>query len=373
MSGPQIGGYGPTEIEYLIEHNNLVLLELDDVALGFDGSLEPGGAGLGRLTNTYHKRTKAPKGDWSISRAKLARADNGGLFLDLLKGSAYILTEWADAAAATLTTGETIVSVLQVKEVTLGTVWREVTQYTINYATHAITFLETVPAGGVEVEYITDQIELTSPNLITNGGFEDALTSIWTYFRTGGDTTTAVAQNSANKDVGVYALGATVTTQNSGALYLPSIVVIPGRMYRFRFRIKGTSTETFKAQWTDAGATVDMTPVASAGTLSGTAYHTWEYTFTPDEGTITDIRIINTTASPHVCYLDEVYLGFNASAANPLDGQHQPFTFNIIGRRVADGVTVFKAIKCAAYNLDVKSGAPYKESIKGQFLDYEGE
>lgn len=367
----QIGAYGHGEIEYLVEHNNIVLLELDDVKWKFGFSLDTGGAGLGRETNTYHKRKGPPKGTWSMKRSLLARADNGALFMDLAKGSAYIVTDEADAAAATLTTSETLVSILQVQERTSGTIWVEGVDFTVNYATSVITFVSTVPAGGVEVQYLTTTAHMKSDNLINNGQFEEAITDIWALFATATVVRTSTA---AQVRTGTYGLSVTPAAQHDGVSYVPNITVIPGRTYRFRFWAKGTTTETILAYWEDGAGVVAMTPVSpAAGALSGADWNEYDFTFTPDESTILNIHIKNTTAAPHVFYMDDVYLGYNAPTVNALDGQRMPFQFNIIGRRVLDGVTVFKLKKAAIYNLGGDAGAPYKESIDGEFLDYEGE
>lgn len=367
MSGPQIGHYSPAEIEYLVEHDNTVLLELDDVNWGLDGQMEPGGAGLGKLQNTYHKRTKAPIGNWSINRNALQRADKGQLFLDLLKGSSYIVTDEADAAAATLTTSETLVSILQVQERTSGTIWEEGTDFTVNYATSVITFVSTVPAGGVEVKYLTTTAHMKSDNLINNGQFEEAITNIWELYAT---ATVARTSTAAQVRTGTYALAVTPGAQNDGVSYVPDITVIPGKVYRFRCWVKGTADETIPAYWEDAAGTVAMTIVSPANAaIVGADWNELDFTFTPDESTIKSIIIKNTHAGKHVFYLDDVYLGENAPVPNPLDGQRHPFEFNVIGRRVVDGVTVFKLRHCAIYSEDWKSGTAYKESMKGQFLD----
>lgn len=361
----QIGSYYPAEIEWLIEHDNTVLLEVESVGWDFDAGMEPGGAGLGRLQNSYHKRTKAPSGSWSIDRKMLSRTDKGQLFLDLLKGSAYILTEYVAAAASTHTPAETLVSILHVRTRTGGVDWVEGVDYTVAWSTGVITFVSTVPAGGLEVKYLTTTAALTADNLVTNGGFEDAITNTWEAEATG-----TPSRDDANEYVGDYGLKVLAPAQNDGVKHVPDIVVVPGRVYHCRAWVKGTDTETFKAQWTDSGGTSDMT---GSMTLSGADWNEFNWTFTPDEETILDIRIINTTAAPNTFYVDEVYLGENAPTVNPLDGQQHAFTFNILARRVVDAVQVMKMKQCAIYADSGKSGAPYTESISGQFLDYEGE
>jgi hypothetical protein len=370
MTVQQVGHYAPGEIEYLVEHDGDVLLEVDDFSFEFDAKMSPGGAGLGRLKNYYHKRTDAPEGSWSMSRKALSRADNGQLFMDLLKGSAYILTEYVDAAASSHTTAETLVSIIHVRTRSGGVYWEEGVDYTVNYATDTITFVSTVPSGGLEVKYITTEAHLAAQNMIQNGGFEEALTNIWEAVGAG----CTVSQDASNYYVGDYGLKVDVSAQNDGCKHIEDIVVVPGRTYRLRCWIKGTSGDTFKAQWTDSSGTADMTLVSpSGGQLSGSAWTEFNWIFTPDEETVQDVRIINTKATPSDFYVDEVYLGENEPVINPLDGQHYPFTFNVIGRRVVDGVTVFKLKGCAVYSLGLKSGEAYTESISGQFLDAEFE
>ncbi len=371
MSGPQIGHYAPGEIEYLIEHDNTVLLEIDDFSYDFDAGMEPGGAGLGDLQNTYHKRVKAPKGSWNISRKALQRADKGQLFLDLLKGSAYIVTDEADAGAATLTLSETLVSVLQVQERTSGTIWEEGVNFTVNYATSVITFVSTVPAGGVEIKYLTTEASVKSQNLIQDGQFEAAITNIWAAFATATVVRTSTA---AQVRTGTYGLSVTPAAQNDGTQHEPNITVIPGVTYRFRFWVKGTADDTILAYWQDAGGVVAMTLVGPTDSkIVGADWNEFNYTFTPDESTILNVIIKNTTAVPHVFYLDDIYLGENAPTPNAMDGQRLPFQFNVIARRVVDQVNVYKLSGCSIYSQGVKSGNAYAESVKGEFLNIETE
>lgn len=368
MTLTQVGHFGKGEIEYLLEHDGVVLLELDDVSWDFDAAIAPGGAGLGDLQDRFHKRTGPPKGTWSISRKLLQRAnDKGSLFEDLLCGSAYIVCEWADAAAGTLTTKETITSMLQIREVTNGTVWEEGVDFTVNYTTHVITFVSTVPAGGVEVRYLTTTASLMDGNKIQDAGIESAITNIWSGIATG-----VASQSSAAKYIGTYSLLCTVSAQNDGLQYDPNIAVIPGRSYTFRFWAQGTKDETLVVNWTDAGGSVAMT--GSPFTFAASA--TWQEcsaTFTPDEATILNIQIINSAAGKHNFYVDELYLGLTDPTENPLDGQRLPFEFTIIARHVQDQTNLFKLKKCAIYKLGVKSGEAYTESFGGNFLEYEGQ
>lgn len=371
MTGPQIGHYAPGDIEYLIEHDNTVLLEVNDFSFDFDGGMEPGGAGLGDLQNTYHKRVKAPQGSWSLDRNMLQRADKGQLFLDLLKGSAYIVTDEADAAAATLTLSEALVSLLQVQERTSGTIWEEGVNFTVNYATGVITFVSTVPVGGVEIKYLTTTAHMKSQNLIQNGQFEAAITNIWTAFATATVLRTSTA---AQVRTGTYGLSVTPAAQNDGTQHEPNITVIPGVTYRFRFWAKGTAAETILAYWEDGAGVVAMSVVSPAGgALVGADWNEYDFTFTPDESTILNVIIKNTHADKHVFYLDDVYLGENAPTPNAMDGQRLPFQFNVIARRVVDQVNVAKFVGCAIYNQGGKSGSAYGESVKGQFLNLETE
>lgn len=371
MTGPQIGHYAPGEVEYLIEHDGSILMELDDFSFDFDPGMETGGAGLGDLQNTYHKRVKAPKGTWSITRKALQRADDGELFRDLVKGSAYIVTDEADAAATTLTTSETLVSILQVQERTAGTIWQEGVDFTVNYATSVITFVSTVPAGGVEVKYLTTTAHMKSQNLLQNTGFEAVITDIWSAFATGVIARTSTA---AEVRIGTYALAVTPAAQNDGVQYDPNFTVIPGRVYRCRFWVKGTAAETILAYWTDAAGTTAMSVVSpAAGAIAGADWNEYDFTFTPDESTVLNIIIKNTTAVPHVFYVDDIYVGLNDPTVNPMDGQRLPFQFNVIARRVVDGVDLWTLKQCSLYGLGVKSGTAYTESLKGEFLDIETE
>ncbi len=371
MSGPQIGHYAPGEIEYLVEHDGSVLMELDDFSWDLDPGMESGGAGLGDLQNTYHKRVKAPKGTWSINRKALQRADDGQLFMDLLKGSAYIVTDEADAAATTLTTSETLVSVLQVQERTAGTIWTEGVDFTVNYATSVITFVSTVPAGGIEVKYLTTTAPMKSQNLLQNTQFEADITNIWEVVAT---ATVARTSTAAQVRTGTYGLAVTPAAQNDGVAHTPNITVIPGKVYRMRFWVKGTAGKNVLAYWTDSGGETAMTVVSPAlGAIAGADWNEFDFTFTPDESTVLAVTIKTTAAAPDVVYIDDVYLGENAPTVNVMDGQRLPFQFNVIARRVVDQVDIYTLKGCALYGLGVKSGTAYTEALKGEFLDIETE
>lgn len=371
MTGPQIGAYGKGEVEYLIRHNNTVLLEMDDVGWDFDAAMAAGGAGLGTLQNTYHKRTGPPGGSWSLSRKLLQRSDNGALFEDLLAGSAYIVTDEADAAAATLTTSETLVSMLQVQERTSGTIWKESVDFTVNYATNVITFVSTVPAGGVEIKYLTTTAHMKSQNLVQNSGVEAAITNIWEAFATATVVRTTTA---AQVRTGSGALSVTPAAQHDGVGHSPNIVVIPGRAYRFRFWAKGTAAQILAAHWQDAGGVTAMSIVSpAAATLAGADWEEFDFTFTPDESTILNIFIKCSHAAPVVAYIDDLYLGLNAPTVNVLEGQRLPFLFEIVCRRVVDQVELFTLKKCCVYKLGAKSGELYTESLGGEFLEYTGQ
>lgn len=363
----QIGSHVGSEVEILVEHDNTVLAELTDVNYELDRKGRPGGAGLGTPKNTYHK-FGVPEGSWGLSRNMLKEDDKGMLFLDLLKGSGYIITEPIANAATTHTTAKTLVHILEIRLVASDTELDVTDDYTVNYATDTITFNSALTEAA-EIKYVST--DMLAENLLENGGFEDVITNIWEAEATG-----TPSQDSANEYVGTYGGKVLAPAQNDGIKYVPDIAVVPNRTYKLRFAVKGTDTETFKAQWTDAGGTSDMTVVGSAGTLSGAAWQVWEYTFTPDEATILDIKIINTTAIPHTFYLDEVYLAENDPNTSVLDGANQPFQFNVVWRRKSDGLTIRKLGGCAVYTGSGKSGegeAAYTEEFGGSFLDFEGE
>lgn len=365
MSVQQVGHYAAGDIEILVEHDNTILLELDGFSWDLDPKMTPGGAGLGDLRNRYHKRTAAPEGNWSIDRKFLPTSDKGDLFMQLLQGSGYILTEYVAPAAGTHTTAEVLVSILHVRTRTAGVDWVEGVDYTVNYASYTLTFVSTVPAGGLEVKYLTTAAHLLDTNKIQNGGFEDALTNIWEGVATGDPS-----QDAVNLYVGLYGCKVLVPAQNDGVAHVPDIVVIPGRTYRFRFWIKGTADDTIKAQWTDAGGTSDMTLVSPAGgAIVGADWNEFNFTFSPDEEKVLAINIINSTAAPATFYLDEVFLGDNAAQVNPLDGRTHPFTFNVIVRRRIDQTLVRKFLGCAIYAESGSAGEAWTESISGQFLD----
>src|SRR4030042_1336357 len=94
------GSYAGTELEVVIVQDNLDLVEVSGVDYSIDLSGRPGGSGLGKPTDWYHK-FGVPKGTFSISRRMLAKADQGGAFLSLVAGTAFIQQETIPTASAT--------------------------------------------------------------------------------------------------------------------------------------------------------------------------------------------------------------------------------------------------------------------------------
>jgi hypothetical protein len=361
------GHYSPADLQYVVEHDGTVLAELNNVSWDFDPSIEAAGAGLGALKNTYYNTTAAPKGSWKMARAMLQRSDKGMLFLDLATGSRYVIQEFIASSSSTYTVSlnTALISILEIRLNTSLAVLREGLDFTVNYATGVITFAASTPETAT-IRYLASSRKLAS--YLVNGGFEDAITNIWIGFATG-----TVARNSANAYVEGYALAVTPAAQNDGVTYNVSLTLQPGRQYRFRFKAKAAGAETLSCFWNDG--TTDQSMTGSA-TLSAT-WTTYEFTFTPTKAIVPSLKIKDTKVGPALFYIDEVALLDDTTGNNPTLGGNvmdaglapHAFTFNLIARRVLDGVTVFKLIDCSVSKVGYKSGKEYGEDISGDFLD----
>jgi hypothetical protein len=362
------GHYSPADLQYIVEHDGTVLAELNNVSWDFDPSIEAAGAGLGLLKNSYYKTTAAPKGSWKMARAMLQRSDKGLLFLDLATGSRYVVQEAVAAAQTsyTVSLNTALVSILEIRLNTSLAVLREGLDFTVNYTTGVITFAIALPEAAT-IRYLASSRKLGS--YLVNGGFEDALTNIWIVV-----AGAAIARDSANAYVEGNALKVTPAVANDGVQYNISTTLQPGRQYRFRFKAKAAAAETLVAKWYDGSSLQTMSPASVTLT---TTYATYEYTFTSTKATIPYLQIIDSKASPGIFYIDEVALLDDTTGNNPTLGSNvmdeglaaAPFTFNLIARRVLDGVTVFKLMKCSVSKVGFKSGKEYGEDISGDFLD----
>lgn len=363
--GGQIGHYGPADLEFLLAHDNTVLEELEDVNWNTTVPKAPGGKGLGRLRNTYHKITGAPEGTLTITRKMLAHADKGLLFNHLLAGAGLIITEFIATAAASHTPAQTLVSILEIKLLTSGTILHETDDYTVNWATKVITF-NVALTEDAEIQYISTDSDWRGLNLMENSGIEDDITNYWALI-----ATATVARSAAAKYAGTYGLLTTIAAPNDGAQYTPDIHVHPGRTYRLTAMMQGlTVADDCSAWWTDAGGTVQMTAVGTADLLALTAWKLHEWTFTPDEATILDLRILNDdAAAASTIYIDEIYLRENDPRVDVMRaGLNRAFEFEVWARRVLDGVIVAKFRQCSVYDDGESSGEAYTETINGQYL-----
>jgi hypothetical protein len=112
-----------------------------------------------------------------------------------------------------------------------------------------------------------------------------------------------------------------------------------------------------------------MTPVGAAATFD-TTWKLHEFTFTPDEATITAISIENNDATPGATFdVDEVMLRENAPEIDTMDaGKQHGFKFEVIARRTLDGEVVYRLEGCEVFDDAMASGDFYTESINGQFI-----
>jgi hypothetical protein len=373
---PQIGHYSNADLRYVIEHDGTELLELNDFSHDIDVPVEAAGAGLGIQKNTYYKTVGPPKGTFKINRNKFARLDKGNLFLDLARGSSVIMQENIAAAATTYTVvlNTALVTVLEVRDTLSNTVYREGLDYSVNYTTGVITLAQVVATAGLlTVRYIASSRRLQQ--FVVNGGFEDVITGTWI----GATGTSTVARSSvaANVYAENYGLAVTPTViTTDGVQYNLPIIFQPGRTYRLVFMAKAAAAEVMIASWYDGSVQQSMTAV-SGQTLSTTYGTPVIFTFVPTKSIITNFQIRDSKASPAIFYIDNVTITDDTTTTNPNIGNNPmddglavaPFTFNIIERRVLDGVTTRKFMRCALDKVSEKSGKEYKEDISGNFLD----
>lgn len=369
----QVGHYGPEDLQFILEHDGTVLAEINDVQWGLDPKVEPGGAGIGDLKNKYYKTMGPAAGSWKINRNVLQRSDKGMLFLDLLTGSSAVQEEAIAASAATYTVNlnTAMVSILEIRLNTSLVVLREGLDYTVNYVTGVITFAASTPEAAT-IRYLVSTRKLQQT--LINGSFEDALTNIWTLVGTA-----TIARNSvaANVLTGSYALAVTPAAVGDGFQYNISQNLYPGRQYRVRMWMKAAAAETIQPFWYDGTTDQAMTPATLAALT--TTYAAYEATFTPTKSVVPNLKFKDSKTGPGLFYVDQIQMFDDTTANNPTIGDNpmhgglnQPFTFNIIARRVVDGVTVFKLMRCAITGkLDYKgsSKAIFTEDVSGDFLD----
>jgi hypothetical protein len=352
------------EIYYKVFHDDALLIETQALSWEYGISKRSGGQGLGQLQSRYHKRDKAPEGHFSIDRCLMSGEDGGHLFQDLAAGSGIIVSERIEATVQTYTTQHALVSIVELRENVTGA---KIEDYSVNYATSTITIFNArvVP---VVVRYQSDDADLLGWNLINNGGFEGDLGWEWSKLGSG---TVARISSVASVYVGLFSLAVAPSVQNDGVKYNGEVPVTRGDEHRFSFWAKGTAGDTLIVQWTDSAGQTTMTPISTAGTLT-TAWGLHEFSFTPDEVEISDIRILNSTAAPHTFYLDEAML----REASPIvdlmkSGLTTGFMFDVVGYSTEDNSAVVRLYGCEVYSLGQKSNDPYSEEIEGQFLSAE--
>lgn len=371
MPSAMQGHYAPIDVLWSAEHDGTTLNEIVESGISWDTAftIEPAGAGLGVLKNFYYKTVAPPKGTFKIDRALLQRSDKGMLFLDLATGAKVVQQEAIAAAAASYTVNlaTALVSILEVRLNTSLVILREGLDYTVNYVTGVVTFTAVLPEAAT-IRYLASSRKLQ--NFLINGGFEDAITNIWIGFGTG-----TVARNTANAYVEGNALAVTPAAINDGVQYNISTNLQPGRQYRVRGWAKAAAAEVLAGFWFD-GTTDQAMAVVSGATLT-TVFTPFEFTFTPTKAIVPNLKIKDTKASPALFYIDQLQLLDDTTATNPTvggnimdQGLSTPFTFNLVGKRMWDGVVVHKLMKCAINKIGNKSGKQYAETVDGMFLEY---
>lgn len=375
MPGVQYGHYGKAELRYEIEHAGLILGELQSVGYSMDPQIEAAGEGIGSLKNTYFKQIGAPKGSGKLSRNMLQRTDAGKVLLDIVAGSRVIIQEPIAIASSTytVTMNTALVSLYEVRLNSSLTILRESVDYYVNYLTGTITFAVILPETAT-VRYLAANRK--GQQFLINEGFEDPLGTTWTPFAT---ATIARTNVPANVFVEGYSLAVTPIATGDGVQYSLPVYLQPGRQYRLGLRAKSATAETLAAFYNNGVSDVPMTP--SSVTLTPT-YALYEFTFVPTLSLIPNIKIKDTKATPAIFYLDQVRviddslsLGSNPTiSTNPMDaGWTTPIMFNIIERRIADGVVVGRLQKCTINKYSIKDGKAFVEDVDFEFLDYLGE
>jgi len=375
MPGQQYGHYAKGDLFYQIEHSNVTLLELQDLSYDFALSIEPGGAGIGFLKNTYFKTTGAPKGSGKFVRNRLQRSDYGEAFIDLAAGARVIIQEPIAAAAVSYTVGlfSSLTSIIEIRLIVSQQVLRENVDYTVNYLTGTVSFTTYTGSTGIPEKAMIRYLAFSrrGQNFILNGGFEDALGSTWAAAGTSFFSRTPVVPYAEN-----YILNVSPQAVNDGIQYNLPITLEPGRNYILRFRATAAAAETLSCYFNNGTSDIAMTGTATL-TVTWVQY---EFTFTATVATVPFIRIKDTKATPALFQLDEVQL-LDATTGNnptlgtsPMDGGlGVPFVFNIIERRMIDGVIVRKLMRCAVDKIGFKAGKEHMEDVSFIFLDEIGE
>jgi Carbohydrate binding domain len=180
----------------------------------------------------------------------------------------------------------------------------------------------------------------------------------------------------ANTYSELYGLKVTPAAINDGVQYNLPMYLPQGRTYRLRGRAKGAAAEILSPFWYDG--TTDQAMTAVSGATLSTTWTPFEFTFTTTtKSTIANIKIKDSKASPAVFYLDDLMLIDDTTATNPVYGFNPmdhgmaviPFEWNIVARRVVDGVIIYKVMDCTVDKLDIKAGKAYTEDISFQALD----
>ncbi|MFH1268191.1 MAG: carbohydrate binding domain-containing protein [Planctomycetota bacterium] len=357
-----------------IEFDAIAILDLQSVDYSIKRNIRPRGEGIGYPSYTELRAGIMGPGTFSMKVKKRTASDNhSDIFEKLFWGNGILIRETVAVSVSTHTVAEPLVAVLEIRYNTSSNlVLKEGVDFTVNYSTGVITFTGATDAETATITYMTDA-PIMGANYLENYCFEvSEVDDVWSVI-----ATASIARSSTAAYVGTYSLAITPAAQNDGAKYDKAMKVMPNRQYRFRFAIKGTGSETFVVSYTDVAGTAAMTlsSPATAGTLQGTTFEIWEFVFTPDEVDLVDIRIVNSTAVPHVFYIDHVQLGVDDPDRTMDDGQMQPFPFNIVQYDL-DGRRLCKLMGCVLDNLGEAISAveaDQEESVSGQFLRRIGE
>ena len=155
------------EVKVYIRHNEVDLLEVQDVEYRVNNAGRTGGAGLGHPQDRYHK-FGVPKGTYRINKAWLNASEQAELFAKLIAGATAVTEETIASGASSHVCASALVSILSVV-VTGGDSWTilyEGTDYTVNYATETLTFIgDPFSAAAGKILYLTDASGLATTGM----------------------------------------------------------------------------------------------------------------------------------------------------------------------------------------------------------------
>ncbi|MBN1610372.1 MAG: carbohydrate binding domain-containing protein [Polyangiaceae bacterium] len=353
-----------------IEHDGVAIRDVQSFDYEISRDLRARGEGIGFPTQTEIVPGVLGAGTFNMTLKKKTDDDQGGLFEDLMHGSAITIRETIAASSSTHTLAEAgdVVAILEIRyNTTTDVTLLEGRDYVVNYSTGVITF-DAATAEAATVKYVVDS-PIMGANLMENYCFEYAdVDSLWAVISAGAAT---MVRSSAQQYVGTHSLLCTPGAQNDGCEYVKAMTVIPGQQYRFRFAIRGVLGDTFTVNFVDTAGAVAMTPVGAAGALAaGATWYIWEYTFTPDDATIDQIEIINTDVAAGAFNLDHLQLGLDAPLHDFGDGQLKPFPFNVVQYDL-DGKRLRKFIGCQCGTLGGSMGgvdSDQEENWSGMFI-----